>query len=70
MSDQNRPDDLESRTDADVAGVQGEDGTGTADATTQPIPADTPDAPAPDAAEIEWAGGAITKPPRPDGGEA
>lgn len=57
-------DDMEERTDDDIAGVQGSEGA--PDEETGPgTPGETPDAPAPDAGEIEWAGGAIRKPPAP-----
>lgn len=57
----------------DVGGVQGsdpdegDDVDATAAAATQTaVPGTAPSAPAPDAGEIEWAGGAVSRPPAPD----
>jgi hypothetical protein len=51
-------------TEEDVAGVQGDAPEDDKTAPADPLE-DTPIAPAPDAAEIEWAGGAIKRPPHP-----
>jgi len=52
----------------DVAGVQGGEGEEEPDRTGQIAPpGQTPDQPAPDGAEIEWAGGVVKKPPAPEG---
>jgi hypothetical protein len=53
---------------ADIAGVQGGDGEEDKPAAApHGIRAEAPDAPSPDAAEIEWAGTVIKKPPHPAG---
>ena len=52
----------------DVGGVQGteDDGAGSnPDAAAPQIAGEAPDQPAPDAGEIEWAGGLLKKPPAP-----
>lgn len=49
-----------------TAGIQGGEGNGSLPQAFSPtLPADVPDLPSPDAAEIEWAGTVIKKPPHP-----
>lgn len=71
MNDADKPqtESLDEAVNADVAGVQG--GDDIADGGDRPAqtatPGTVPDAPAPDGAEIEWAGGTVKKPPTPQG---
>lgn len=63
------PDEEDAITE-DIGGVQGADEQDAPQDATAGInvpPPQTPDAPAPDAGEIEWAGGTIRKPPAPAG---
>ena len=53
-----------------IGGVQGgEEGEGGEIQPAQSaVPGEVPDAPAPDGAELEWAGALVKKPPRPTSG--
>lgn len=61
-------DEIDSEVTKDVGGVQGTDDIDTGPESDGPNPTitgDTPEEPAPDAGEIEWAGGLVKKPPAP-----
>lgn len=61
-------DELDDEVTEDVGGVQGAqtDGAGlNLDSPAPKIASDAPEQPAPDASEIEWAGGLIKQPPAP-----
>lgn len=64
------PDATDTSLTEQIGGVQGEKDMEAASApkaspAAQDAPGSPPDDPAPDAAEIEWAGGLVKKPPRP-----
>lgn len=65
-ADDARRDDLPEQVNEDIGGVQGSDPD---DDAQEPNPSiargTTPDEPAPDAGEIEWAGQVVKKPPTP-----
>jgi hypothetical protein len=71
MQDGVKPDDdsqqdLPEQIGEDIGGVQGTDPDEAAnDESVAVQPGSTPDAPAPDAGEIEWAGQLVKKPPTP-----
>jgi hypothetical protein len=62
--------ELDQAVTEDIGGVQGGDeDADDGEQVAQSIqPGATPDQPAPDGAEIEWAGGLVKKPPTPVGG--
>ena len=61
-------DEREDDVTADVGGVQGTEADGAGLDRDDPAPqivGDVPERPAPDAGEIEWAGGLLKRPPAP-----
>ncbi|QAY79034.1 hypothetical protein [Sphingosinicella sp. BN140058] len=68
MTDERSKDDLDQSITEEIGGVQGGgDDAGPEEQVAQSASIGTvPDAPVPDSAEIEWAGGVVKKPPTPN----
>ena len=63
-----QPEDLAAKLTDQIGGVQGGDEDDAGERVAQTTsPGSVPDQPAPDGAEIEWAGGLVKKPPTPQG---